>query len=441
MLRPVWRAMTISHATGAAIMKDVRDRIRNQRGVALVAAMLVLVFLSLLVTALIVSITVETKIAGRTTRADKALNTAEAGIAEALERIRKGDVPDNSNPKMVTQIFLAQAGSVPTLGADSIALPTWQEHAGWLTYSTPTRSPDVLTVTYRTDAARTKIFRYDATKNPAIQAATGRPIFVVSCTGRYADARRSVVSEVIEPGIETFCKGAVVAAKKIRTAKESWLCGYNHRLDTPTWTNIPDGRDGKGNACNDDPKQKKWELGSDDITGAWAGKKIDGLDKKGAGVYGSPSDYLQNQSGFYNGPWEILGMTQSEYFAMLGPAVKNVKKLKDNIDGIHYYDPDGKKGKKGGKLEIKNGEGEGLLYVDGDLNIKGKFVYRGLIYATGRITFDGRTWVLGCVVSGKDLRFHAKNKECAVLYSHDAIADAIGQYGAPFVTLSWREKP
>src|SRR5206468_1996388 len=80
---------------GVPFMFKDREWGRDQRGIALVVSLLVLVFLSLLASALLVSINVETKIAARTSRADRALNAAEAGIAEALERIRIGDVPDN----------------------------------------------------------------------------------------------------------------------------------------------------------------------------------------------------------------------------------------------------------------------------------------------------------------------------------------------------------
>ncbi|TMQ48236.1 MAG: hypothetical protein E6K73_12395, partial [Candidatus Eisenbacteria bacterium] len=73
-------------------MLDASRSIRNQRGIALVVALLALMFLSLLATGLMMSLNAETDITARTVREDRALNMAEAGVAEAIERIRTGDV-------------------------------------------------------------------------------------------------------------------------------------------------------------------------------------------------------------------------------------------------------------------------------------------------------------------------------------------------------------
>jgi hypothetical protein len=40
-------------------------------------------------------------------------------------------------------------------------------------------------------------------------------------------------------------------------------------------------------------------------------------------------------------------------------------------------------------------DGEGLLYIDGDLNLNSNFSYKGLIYCEGDITVNGNAWVLG----------------------------------------------
>ena len=179
----------------------------------------------------------------------------------------------------------------------------------------------MLTVTYKTNAARTQIYRYDATKNPAIQTASGAPIYVVTATGKFSDSKRTVITEVFQKPMKPYLKGAVVAKKKIDSKQDdSYFCGYNHRSDTPTWTNIPDGRNKNDNACNDDLAQQKWELGSGDIPGAWSQGKI--KDTKKADFYGSPAGYQENQTGFYGGVWDVFAMCQSDFYAWIGPLVR-----------------------------------------------------------------------------------------------------------------------
>ena len=144
----------------------MRPRDGGERGSALVVALLVLLTLSTIATMMLVNISVDTKSSSTAVLESRALNLAEAGVGEALERIRSGDVPDNLDPMMVTQIFLAAPDRVPALGADSTALATSQPAGSWLDYSSPARGPDVLTIRYKTDAARTLIYRYDRVRSP-----------------------------------------------------------------------------------------------------------------------------------------------------------------------------------------------------------------------------------------------------------------------------------
>lgn len=411
----------------------------NQRGVALVVTMLVLVFLSLLASAFLVSLNVETKVAGRGTRADQALNLAEAGVAEASERIRKGDIGTTLDPESVWQIYLTPAGSVPVVTGDTVAVPTWQDPSAWLSYSTPGKSSDVLTVRYKTDAKKKVIYRYNPTLNPAIQTASGQPIFVIEATGRVGDTKRKIVSEMIVDEVVTNLKGAVMGGKMVQIVKDSYFCGYNHRSDTPTYTNLPKGRDAKPGACNEDLANKKWEIGSDNITGAWSMGVVENT-KKGD-QYGSPAGYQANQVGFYKGPWEVFAMTQSEFYTLMGSPIKSPAPLQGTIDGVRFYDADGNSNTYGGTVEIRNAEGEGFLYVEGDIECKSDLVYRGMIYATGKIAIDGRAWVLGGLVCGDKLLIRGPDDQVAVLYSHDAIAQGIVTSAGRMLTLSWREMP
>ena len=412
-------------------MLDASRSIRNQRGIALVVALLALMFLSLLATGLMMSLNAETDITARTVREDRALNMAEAGVAEAIERIRTGEVPDNGNTKMVSQIFLVQAGSVPTLGTDSIALPTLQPSGDELPYSSATKGPDVLTVTYKTDAARSFIWRYASPGG--VNKTTGQPIFVVTATGRVGDSKRTIVDEVVSSPVTTNCKAAIASGRRVQIINDTWFCGYNHYSNTPDWTAITKGRDGKPGSCNEDLSKQHWETGSGNLPGIWTTGAAQGTSN--GGQWGSPTGVQQNQpgAGMYAGPWDVVGMTQAQFYAWIGAGSTN--KNITQLNGVNYIQcPSG--------AIINGGDGDGFLFVDSNvLQIKGQVTFTGMIYCTGKIIIDGKLWVLGGLVAQDELKFHNGNSQCAVLYSSDAINNGISKYKGAYVTLSWREKP
>ena len=171
----------------------------GERGVALVMALLVLLVVALLASVLMMSVSINRKVAGHDLRMSKALNSAEAGVGEALARIKSGDISLNTaNARSAGQIFLCPAGSVPVLGTDSIAIETKQPAGQWLNYSPASRGPDALTVAFKTNAAKTLIYRWDGNLPTPVNTVSGLPIFVVSSTGHQGSAVKRVVTEIIQ---------------------------------------------------------------------------------------------------------------------------------------------------------------------------------------------------------------------------------------------------
>ena len=243
-------------------MSEVRGSLHNERGIGLVVAMLVLLVLSLLAGVIMMSVQSETKIAGHNLRESQALNVAEAGIGEAVARIRSGDIPsDGVNPRQVAQVFNAAAGSVPPLGVDSIPMATAQAAGSWLEYSTATKGPYVLTVEYKTNPGKTVIYKYDVTKNPPIQAVSGLPIFVITSVGRKGADARKIVTEVIQKPVVANIKAALAANADVRFIGNAVVCGFNHSGDTPQGY----GDNGKGAA----PDCATYETGAGDLYGSW----------------------------------------------------------------------------------------------------------------------------------------------------------------------------
>jgi Tfp pilus assembly protein PilX len=399
----------------------------GERGVALVMALLVLLVMALLAAVLMMSISINRKVAGHDLRMSKALNTAEAGVGEALARIRSGDLAlSTANPKAVGQIFLCPAGSVPVLGTDSIAVETRQPAGQWLNYSPASRGPDPLTVQFKTNAARTAIYRYDNTQTPPIQTASGLPIYVINSTGKQGSAVKHVVTEVIQKPFNIFAKGAFVADHDIRFVGNAVVCGFNHSYSTPTWF----GENGRAGANSCVP----YETLGNDLYGSWTtGQTING---GGAFQQGLPVPNVSTQIGFYQGPWDMLGIPQVDFYSWVGAPRASEPA---NINAISYLDNDGIAQNHSGAWAFHGADGEGMLYVDGDLTLNSTFTFRGLVYIEGDLTLNGSAWILGGLVVKGDSEVKM-NGGATVLYSSETIMIALAKYGSQFVTLSWREK-
>ena len=392
---------------------------------ALVIAMLVLLVITLLGIVLMASVAVNRRVAGSDVMVRKALDTAEAGISEATSRLRNGDAPmPTNNPKAVAQIYLAASGSIPAVGTDTTAMATSQPAGSWLTYSDAVKNSNVLTIRFKTDAARTVIYRYDATKNPAVQTTSGGYIYEIVSTGRAGTAKRTVVADVIATPITVLAKAAMTAGFDINFVGNAVVCGYNHSLTTPVGT----GANGRGSA----PDCTPYETLGGDLPATWSTGTISG--GGASGTTGSPAANMPNQTGFYAGPWQMLGMTQSQFQSYVGPPTTSPATL----NGITYIDNDAILGNQSSSASFHSVTGEGLLYVDGDATMNAGFNYTGLVYIEGDLKLNGQAWVLGgMVVRGKTTI--KVNGGATILYSGDAIAQKLAQYGGSYTTIAWRE--
>ena len=194
------------------------------------------------------------------------------------------------------------------------------------------------------------------------------------------------------------------------------VCGHNHSSSMPT-------------GHEDDPA---YHTGIGDLPGTWSSGDVD-IKSGAAYTDGSPVGYLENQvgpytgpNGFYAGPWDVFGMTQAEFFAWIGAPVSPPQPPL----GLVYID---------GDAAYHGGDGEGLLYVTGDMTINGTFTYRGLIYVEGDLHLNGDTWILGGLIVKGTTTVKLANGNAAVLYSSDMIAEAAAMAGGSFTRLSWRE--
>ena len=407
---------------------------RSERGIALVVALLALLVISSVAVVMLTSVHTGTKVSGHNLRVNQALNVAEAGISEAMARLSIGDAMsdgDPPNPQLVTQIFLSAPGNVPVLSGDSIALATSQPAVGALRYSTPARGPEVLTIEYKTDSARSQVYRYDLNKNPPVNVVTGYPIYRITSVGRVGADLRRVVTEVIHRPVTGRANAAFQADVGVNFSGNSAICGYNHRADTPSYKG-KGGRSGN-DGCNENPGMKQWETGVGNAPGVWSSGNVS---TGGSSQRDGDPPILDNQAGFFAGPWEAMTMSQAEFFSWMGtPYSSEVP----GAAGILYLDNNGVTQDASGDFRYNGGDGSGFLYVDGDLAINGNFTYRGVIYVEGDLKINGTCWILGALIVKGKVPIKIANGTCTVLYSREAIEQNIAKYGNQFVTISWKD--
>jgi len=300
---------------------------------------------------------------------------------------------------------------------------------GWLNYSTPTKGPDVLTVQFKTNAARTQIYYYDSSLPDPINLVGGLPIYVVTSTGQQGINRRRVTAEVIQKPYIVAAKAALTGSQDIRFIGNAVVCGFNHSADTPSSPNLT-GSYGRAGLYTCMP----YETVAGPLPGSWTtGSTWNGGTATQAG---NPVPNVSGGVGFYPGPWSMFGMSQADFFNWIGAPVSSAA----NINGIVYLDNNGTAQDQSGAFAYQGATGEGMLYVDGDLTLNSTFIYRGLVYIEGDLKMNGQAWILGgLVVRGRsEIR---QNGGATILYSSDAISRALAHYGGQFVTLSWREVP
>ncbi len=397
----------------------------GERGIALVMALVSLLVVAVIAVVLMTSLNIERRVSGSDLRDAQALNLAEAGVGEALARIRNFDITlSQANPRSVAQIFLDSAGSVPVLGTDSTAIETKQPAGQWLTYSSSTKGPDALTIEFKTDPGKSKIYRYDTNLAQPIQTTSGLPIYRITSTGTKGTSRVRIVTEVIQKPYNVSVKGAFAAGVPISFGGNSHVCGNNHSTSTPTGTLVP--------AC------AAYEIGglAQALPGGWSTTTVSSGGS--STVQGNPAMSPNNTNMFYAGPWEMFGMGQSEYYSWVGAPVSTEP---NPPNGIIYLDNNTTAQDQSGNFAYHGGDGEGYMYVDGDMHINGNFNYRGLIYVEGDLAINGTCWILGGLVCRGKTSVNIANGNFTVLYSADAIAQALAKYGGQFVTLAWRQVP
>jgi hypothetical protein len=423
----------------------------NEHGAGLVIAILTVVALFALGTALAFLTRTDINIARHQTLHTEAIYVAEAGVEEALYRmsmtdptnvtvngstinaaIRDSVVPYDPNWK--ARIFLARPGQQPVAPSGVDHTVTIQDAGSWLEYSAANDLNRVLTIEHKwkdldDDGVREvgEIVLYDATQYPPENFATGTPVEVITATARSATSERQVLVEAVRFPLSVNAKAALLCDKGVDVRGNVTVCGHDHAMSMPHYTMLP--------AC------MNWELCSNRTTCPSTGCLVgimttgDVIDERGStDLAGEPAAVDTSSSNEFYTLAQMLGISQEELDEILAGADYHSCAEASPQDGITYIDnAAGSEAKWSG-----NGVGSGLLYVTGNFATTGNFQWKGLIYVEGDYTISGTPSIIGAVVvrGHSDYCFSGGNP--GILFSSEAIYYTISQH-LDFVRLGWKE--
>jgi hypothetical protein len=414
----------------------------GRRGSALVTVLLLLLALSVIGISMMALSLTNLQIADNQRHGTTALFTAEAGVNEAVHRMGLKDptnvtvggttmnaaIQDPStppNPGWKAFIFRAPPGSVPSSGnPDLLYTGTVQDPTEYLEYGSSADTSEAIRIEHKwydvngNGVRETgELVLYDARRSPPQNLNSGDPVEVVTVPGRDANGRRTIKAEVTRYPLAPNVVAAVLCDNGVDVTGNSSICGHNHSINTPAFTMI--------NACN------AWRTGSGDLYGVIT--TGDDVQTSGSSdLQGEPAVIDTSSNNPFHTLAEALGITQDEVDDILANADYTSTNDASPLDGIVYVNGDAT-----GTEKFNSQSGTGLIYVDGDMDISGGFVWKGLVYVEGDLTIAGTAWVLGGFIVKGTSTYSFSGGNPAILYSNEAIRYYLSR-SLPYVRLAWR---
>ena len=430
--------------------------LRNQDGSGLVLAILIVVALFVLGTSLAFLTRTDINISAHQTHYAEAIYVAEAGVEEVLQRMALEDptyltvngstinaaIRDTAippDPNWRARIFLCNPGSEPSPSAAQIHTVTVQSASDWLVYSSPTDTLDAINVEHKWrdrdgDGLRdaNEVVRYDGSRVPPENFVKGAPVEVITVMGMSANAERRIRVEATRLPLSANARAAVLCDRGVDIAGNVSICGHDHRMVAPVYTQIHDCDD--YTPCSDVPGSAQCLAQGCLYSVMTTGDTV--VVKGSTDLDGSPqaSPNTDSTNVFYTLA-QTLGLTQDEVDEILAQADYTDVGEADPQEGITYVN-----NAAGSDAKWNNGNGTGLLYVTGDLEIAGNWTWKGLIYVEGDLKLTGTAWILGAVVVRGVSEYSAdfSHGTPTVLYSSEALAYYLSQH-LKFIKIAWKE--
>ncbi len=227
----------------------------NKKGIALVIAIIVLLGLSLMATAIMLTTQSEMKIGAAHKWYVEAMDVAQAGINEVIHRMKLSDTDanyigdPNSTPDPNWEAVILDKTPPPAAIGDTTFYSSVQYSAGVnpvLEYSDTAITENALKIHYKHKG--NQIYFYDQKHQREILGDPSLidvyyPIIMVEVTGRYGTAKRKVNTEIVKYSIVTNIPSGLAASSvalnvvvTIFSSRDVRVDGHVCKPNTPWWT-------------------------------------------------------------------------------------------------------------------------------------------------------------------------------------------------------------
>lgn len=422
-------------------------QVNNQKGIALVLALMMTLVLSVLAAVLMYNIVNEKKLTANQMRYAEALATSRAGLYEAMTRL--GSIDPNLHigqdltqpivPSWACYVFSTTPGSTPG-GATYEFKQTIQPTGDMLDYTIPYTAgfdtSQVLTIRYKRQDRNgngiidntNEVYFYDHKNKLITLGQTNpehKPVYEVIATGHVGTTRRSIMTELVIPKLNIGAKAAIRSGVAIRGNGTVNVCGHDHLMTTPPFTVPPDCFIPQGASQpsawhvtrtpaahpTPNPSTNTECTACGCLPGGESNDTISeyGIKKK---FWGNPDAILYSANTVPE-IWEILGMTQAECNAInWGSDITPVNGfVKIENPGVMTH------------LPVSSNH-MGVLWVKGSLHVQGKTAFKGLIYIEEDLDNVGTPWVLGALCT-KGVTQTTLNGTVNILFSSGMLEQVI----------------
>ena len=392
-------------------------KIEDERGVVLVAGLLVVLLLTILSLVGMMSTGTELKIAANDRSSKEAFYAAEAGVEDARSRLltsaSPSPIPDNQPNNVSWTSFVGTQQRAQQKGYDSSKSSHFRYDK--LNYTT---LDYVVTITHKLDAANHILKWGDSNSDglPEENITTGKNIYVITCEGYTSTGAVKPVR------IECTPAPPIMAPAALYTKEQNTIMG--------TSTNVI-GIDG---------------CGTSSVPGIVTMSTVNQNGQPG--ITGSPVAMVQNSplnidvSALIN---SLKNMANYSYNVNSGsPPVQNwgsptpgatqQSASSCSANNIVYINTNNTYTRITG-----GGSGCGILLVDGDLDVHGGFQWYGVILVSGSLTFTGggEKNVTGAILVGGTGAVDVVGGNANIVYCSQAVQSPTNNL--PLITLRWTE--